>query len=116
MESLNLVQNETVTNAFWGIFLIWFGLLWARVGGSPFAVVDAPIFALGTGLLMLAMNLARTVMRQRLSILTIGLGLLLTIIYAPIFFFGFNIPFLPALIVIIGLALIIGAFRSNKYP
>jgi hypothetical protein len=110
------VQNETLTNAFWGTFLIWFGLLWAHSGGSPFDVVEAPVFALGTGLLMLLLNLVRSSMRLKLSILTTGLGALLTIVYTPIIFFGFNVPFLPALLIIVGLALIIGAFRSNKYP
>jgi hypothetical protein len=110
------VQNETLTNVFWGIFLIWFGTLWAHQGGDPFGVVDAPIFALGTGLLLLLLNLVRSTMRLKLSVLTVGLGVLLTVVYTPIVFFRFNVPFLPALLIIVGLALIIGAFRSNKYP
>ena len=110
------MQNETLTNAFWGIFLVWFGVLWAYLGGNPLTVIDAPIFALGTGLLMLLLNLIRTTMRLRLSVLTVGLGVLLTVIYTPIVFFGFNVPFLPALLIIAGFALIVGAFRSNRYP
>ena len=110
------MQNETLTNVFWGVFLIWFGVLWARLGGNPFDIVELPLFALGTGVLMLLLNFLRTTMRLRLSVLTVGLGVLLTVVYTPIVFFGFNIPFLPALLIIAGLALIIGAFRSNKYP
>ena len=110
------MQNETLTNAFWGFFLIWFGVLWAYFGGSPFTVVDAPMFALGTGLLMLLLNLVRTTMRLKLSVLTTGLGALLAVIYTPIVFFGFNVPFLPALLIIAGLVLVVGAFRSNRYP
>ena len=110
------MQNETLTNAFWGLFLIWFGVLWARMGGSPLGVVDAPVFALGTGLLMVILNLVRTTIRLKLSVLTVGLGALLTVVYTPIVFFGMNVPFLPALLIILGLALVIGAFRSNRYP
>ena len=110
------MQNETLTNVFWGIFLIWFGVLWALKGGDPLNVVDAPIFALGTGLLMLLLNLVRTTMRLKLSVLTVGLGALLAVVYTPIVLFGFNVPFLPALLIIVGVALIIGAFRSNRYP
>ncbi|MDG6901623.1 MAG: hypothetical protein JRM80_06645 [Nitrososphaerota archaeon] len=110
------MQNETLTNVFWGLFLIWFGVLWAHLGSDPFDVVDSPLFALGTGLLLLLLNLARSTMRLKLSILTAGLGILLTVVYTPIIFFGINVPFLPALLVIVGLALIVGAFRSNKYP
>jgi hypothetical protein len=113
---LGVVQNETITNVFWGTFLIWFGLLWARLGGSPLGIVDAPIFALGTGIMMLVLNLVRTTLRLKLSVLTVGLGALLTVVYTPIVLFGFNVPFLPALLIILGLALIIGAFRSNRYP
>lgn len=110
------MQNETLTNVFWGLFLIWFGILWAHAGGNPFNVIDAPLFALGTGLLMLLLNLLRSTMRLRLSVLTVGLGALLTVIYTPIVLFGINVPFLPFLLIIAGLALIIGAFRSSRYP
>lgn len=110
------MQNETLTNAFWGLFLIWFGVLWARLGGSPLTVIDAPTFALGTGLLMILLNLIRTTLRLRLSILTVGLGAILAIVYTPIVFFSINVPFLPALLIILGLALVIGAFRSSRYP
>lgn len=110
------MQNETLTNAFWGGFLIWFGVLWARIGGNPFNIIDAPLFALGTGLLMLLLNFMRSTLRLRVSILTVGLGILLTVVYTPIVLFGINVPFLPALLIIVGLALIIGAFRSSRYP
>ncbi|MDV3244435.1 MAG: hypothetical protein LYZ66_04575 [Nitrososphaerales archaeon] len=109
------MQNETVTNVFWGIFLVWFGLLAATLGGNLIAAVNAPVFALGTGVLLLILNLARSALRLKLSVLTIGLGALLTVIYAPIVLFGINVPFLPALLIIVGIALIVGAFRSRSF-
>ncbi len=104
-----------LTNVFWGIFLVWFGLLAATLGGNIIAAVNAPMFALGNGILLLTLNLVRSVTRLKLSVLTIGLGALITVIYAPIVFFGINVPFLPALLIIVGIALIIGAVRSRRF-
>lgn len=109
------MQNETLTNVFWGLFLVWFGLLAATLGGNLLETVNAPVFALGTGILLILLNLVRTILRLRLSVLTIGLGVLLTLIYSPVVFFGIPVPFLPALLIILGLALIIGAFRTRNF-
>lgn len=109
------MHNETLTNVFWGLFLIWFGILSATLSGNLIAAVNSPWFALGTGVLLLVLNLVRSVFRLKLSVLTIGLGALLTVIYAPIVLFGFSVPFLPALLIIVGAALIIGAVRSRNF-
>jgi hypothetical protein len=109
------VRNETLTNIFWGAFLIWFGVIMAYLGGDPVASVNHPVFALGTGLLLILLNLARSFMRLKLSVLTIGLGVLVTIVYSPVVFLRFQLPFLPALLVIAGIALVIGAIRTRNY-
>jgi hypothetical protein len=109
------LHNETVTNVFWGLFLVWFGILAGTLGGNLIAAVNAPAFALGTGVLLIAMNLIRSFFRLKVSVLTVGLGALLTVVYAPIVLFGFSFPFLPALLIIVGVALIIGAVRSRNF-
>lgn len=109
------MRNETLTNIFWGIFLVWFGVVMAFLKGDPIASVNHPIFALGTGILFILLNLARSLLRLKLSVLTIGLGALVTIVYAPVVFLQFKLPFLPALLVIAGIALVIGAIRTRNY-
>ena len=109
------MHNETVTNIYWGVFLIWFGLIAAWLRGDLVATVNHPIFALGTGGLLILLNLTRVLGHLRLSVLTIGLGGLLIVVYAPVVFLGVYLPFLPALIIIAGLALVIGAFRSRNF-
>jgi hypothetical protein len=116
------LHNETLTNIFWGIFLVWFGVVAAWLGGNILATVNSPVFALGTGMLMLLMNLVRSLLRMRLSIITIGLGFILTLFYLAVgllSYVGFNIsawvPFLPLLLVISGIALIIGAIRTREF-
>ena len=109
------MQNGTLTNIFWGLFLIWFGVLAAWLGGDLWATVNHPLFAFGTGVLLLLLNAERTFLRLRLSILTIGLGLLLVVVNAPVILFGLRVPFLPELLIIAGVFLVIGAFRTRNF-
>jgi hypothetical protein len=109
------VNNGTLTNIFWGLFLIWFGVVAVWLKGNLEASINSPLFALGTGGLLLLMNLARSLLRVRLSILTIGLGAILTIANAFVLAFGTQIPFLPELLIIAGAALVIGAFRTRNF-
>ena len=109
------MQNGTITNIFWGLFLIWFGLVAVWLKGDFAATFNHPVFALGIGALLLLMNLVRSLMRLKLSILTIGLGVLLTGANVLVLISGFVVPFLPELLIIAGAALVIGAFRTRNY-
>jgi hypothetical protein len=109
------VQNGTLTNIFWGLFLIWFGVVAVWLKGDFGATVNSPLFAVGTGALLLLLNLARSALRLRLSILTIALGLILTVANAFVLLFGTAVPFLPELLIIAGAALVIGAFRTRNF-
>ena len=109
------MRSETLTNICWGLFLVWFGSVAAALGGNFGATINSPTFALGTGVLLLAMNFVRSIMHTKVSPLTIGLGTILTVIYAPLVLLGVNIPFLPALLIILGVVLIIGAIRTQKF-
>lgn len=112
------LNNETLTNIFWGLFLIWFGVV-AAINTGDFASLlngskDSAILGLGTGLLLLGMNLLRSVWRFSISSVTLGLGLVLVVFYAPQVFFGLSAPFIPTLLVILGVVLVIGALRSRN--
>ena len=111
--------NETLTNVFWGLFLIWFGLVAAANNGDFYSLLNgskgSSVLGLGTGILLLGMNLARSLLRLRVSSLTIGLGAILAVIYAPQVFLGISVALLPTLLVILGVALVIGALRSRSF-
>ena len=109
------MQNATLTNVFWGFFLIWFGVMAAYLRGDFGATINHPVFAIGTGALLLGLNLVRSVLRLKISMLTIGLGLLLTVANVVVLVLGLTIPFLPELLVIAGIALVIGAFRTRNF-
>jgi hypothetical protein len=113
------LNNETLTNVFWGLFFIWFGTV-ALINNGDFASLlngsrGSTVFGLGVGLLLLALNLVRSAWRLRVGSLTLGLGAILVIFYAPQVFFNLSIPLLPTLLVILGVALVIGALRSRGF-
>jgi peptidoglycan/LPS O-acetylase OafA/YrhL len=109
------VQNGTLTNIFWGLFLIWFGIVAVWLKGDFGATINHPVFAMGTGVLLLLMNLARSVMRLRVSVLTMALGVLLVVANALVLASKQTVPFLPELLIIAGIALVIGAIRTRNY-
>ncbi len=109
------MQNGTLTNIFWGLFLIWFGVVAVWLKGDFGETINHPLFAMGTGVLLLVMNLARSVLRMRVSALTMGLGVLLVVANALVIVFNQTVPFLPELLIIAGLVLVIGAIRTRNY-
>ena len=109
------MQNGTLANIFWGLFLIWFGVVAVWLKGDLGATINHPVFALGTGVLLLALNVARSFSRLKLSMLTMGLGILLTVANAVVILIGETVPFLPELLIIAGVALVIGAFRTRNF-
>ena len=113
------MNDETLTNVFWGLFLIWFGCVAALNGGDFYTLLNgstraSALLGLGTGLMLVGMNLLRSAWRLKVGPLTLGLGAILTIFYAPQMFFGIAAPLLPTLLVILGAALLIGALRSRN--
>lgn len=109
------MQNGTLTNIFWGLFFIWLGVVAAWLKGDFAATVNHPLFGAGVGVLLLGLNLARSLMRLKLSILTIALGAILTISNVAVLIFQESVPFLPELLIIAGIALVIGAFRTRNF-
>jgi len=109
------VQNGTLTNIFWGLFLIWFGVVAVWLKGDFGTAINSPSFAMGTGTLLLVMNLVRSILRMRVSVLTMGLGVLLVVANALVIVLNQSVPFLPELLIIAGVALVIGAFRTRNY-
>ena len=109
------MQNGTLTNIYWGLFLIWFGIVAVWLKGDFGATINHPVFAMGTGVLLLLMNLSRSIMRLSVSVLTMALGVLLVVANALVLASNQSVPFLPELLIIAGIALVIGAVRTRNY-
>ena len=95
--------------------MIWFGVVAVWLRGDLGATINHPVFAMGTGVLLLAMNLSRSLFRLKLSVLTMALGALVTVANAVVLALGQTVPFLPELLIIAGVALVIGAFRTQNF-
>jgi len=112
------LNSETLTNLFWGLFLIWFGFVGILVNGDFYHLLlgsrDSSLLGLGVGLLLLGLNVLRSAMRMKIGSLTLGLGAVLVIVYSPQLFLGLSMPLFPTLLVILGVALVIGALRSRN--
>ena len=109
------MQNGTITNIFWGIFLICYAVVAAYLNGDFGAAINHPVFAIGTGVLLLGLNLSRSILHLKLSVLTMGLGLMLTAANVVVLALKLSVPFLPELLMIAGVALVIGAFRTRNF-
>lgn len=101
----------------WGIFLVGAGALALLDQTRFFNLAGWPM--LWAGLIMLGVNGARYVMQIKMSKFTLGMGLLFTILGAGTLV-GFNIPFFPLLLIVIGVGLLLEGlygtrlFRRNK--
>ncbi|HYC12244.1 MAG TPA: hypothetical protein VEC02_06255 [Nitrososphaerales archaeon] len=113
------MNGETLTNVFWGLFLVWFGVVAALNNGNFISLLSgssySAVLGLGTGILLLVMNLVRSSLRLKVGSLTLGLGGILTVFYAPQVFLNVSVSLLPTLLVILGVALVIGALRSRNF-
>ena len=106
MHDIENLNKRFVTIA-WGALILWLGILMIIPGNQ------SPIFVLGAGIILLGLNLARVLCRIPMSAfsitlgsLSIGLGLLATF-RSVLNISPFELPFLPTLLIILGLYVLI---------
>lgn len=97
-----VIFNQKLEKMAWGVFLIMIGFL-ALI---PIKFIPAGSLLVGTGLILLGLNVTRFIQRLPASLFTTLLGILAITI-------GFNeylnvtFPILPVLIIMIGITLLI---------
>jgi hypothetical protein len=109
------MQNETLTNIFWGVFLVWLGIMWTYTRGDFFSAVNSPIFGLGVGLLLILLNLTRVVFHLRISPFTLIIGFLIFLVDFSSVFLALNLPFLPLILIIAGILILVSSIRAMRY-
>ncbi len=109
------MQNETLTNIFWGLFFVWFGIMSTYTKGDLFAAVNSPVFGLGVGVLLIILNVARFVLHLRVSPFTLTIGFLVFTVDFSSVFLKINIPFLPLILIIAGVLILVSSLRSMRY-
>ncbi len=111
------MSEKSQTNKFldavaWGIFIVLLGASWTA---SYYYAIDTGIYlALGTGLILIALNLVRKTMVISISKFSLFIGLLaLALSLSGIV--GYVLPFIPTLIVLVGLFIVAEAIQRTTH-
>ena len=103
----SLNRNVALTSLAWGLFFVLIGLSWAVSN-----VVDVvPYVALGAGIILIGLNVARTGLGMRLSKFSLFIGIV-AFAFGGVALIGYELPLFETIIVLIGLFIIAEAARS----
>jgi hypothetical protein len=98
-----VTSARTLTTAAWGLFFILVGGAWMY--GQAYGVDTGWIIAIGVGLILIGLNVARTTTGVGMGKFSLGIGILALVIglaqYA-----GLKVDILPLIIILIGLFII----------
>jgi hypothetical protein len=102
--------NKVLDAIAWGVFIVLLGAGWIA---SAYYQMDTGIYvALGVGLVLIALNLSRRAMGITISKFSLFIGLLaLTLSGAGLL--GFAMPFVPTVIVLVGLLIVAEAIQKS---
>lgn len=105
-------SNKFLDAIAWGVFIVLLGACWIS---SYYYTIDTGIYlALGTGLILIALNLARRVIGISISKFSLFIGLLALALSAS-GIVGYALPFIPTVIVLIGLFIIAEAIQKTAH-
>ncbi len=109
------LKNKVSDALAWGVFIVLLGAGWIT---SSYYQIDTGIYiALGAGFILIALNFARWSTGISISKFSLFIGLLaLSLSGAGII--GFAMPFIPTVIVLVGLFIVAEAMQKtiNKKP
>jgi hypothetical protein len=109
------MTEKSPTNKFldavaWGVFIVLLGSCWIA---SSYYTIDTGIYlALGTGLILIALNLVRRTMNISISKFSLFIGLLALALSAS-GIVGYALPFIPTVIVLVGLFIVAEAIQKT---
>ena len=105
----SLNRNVALTSLAWGLFFVLIGLSWAA---SQYYVVDVvPYVALGAGIILIGLNVARTGLGMSLSKFSLFIGII-ALVFGGASVMGYGLPLFETIIVLIGLFIIAEAVRA----
>jgi hypothetical protein len=108
----NSITNKVLDAIAWGVFIVLLGAGWIT---STYYQMDTGIYvALGVGVILIALNLARKTARIAISKFSLFIGMLaLALSGAGIV--GFAMPFIPTVIVLVGLFIVAEAIQKTTH-
>ena len=107
--------NKRLDAVAWGIFIVLLGAGW--LVGSYYNVDTGIYIALGVGLILIALNVARSAMGINISKFSLFIGFL-ALALSGSGILGYAMPFIPTVVVLVGLFIVAEAFQKtiNKKP
>jgi len=105
----SLNRNVALTSLAWGLFFVLIGLSW--IASEYYKISVVPYVALGAGIILIGMNLARTGLGMRLSKFSLFIGIV-AFAFGGVALMGYELPLFETIIVLIGLFIIAEAARS----
>jgi len=103
----SLNRNVALTSLAWGLFFVLIGVSWAA--SSYYNVI--PYVALGTGIILIGLNVARTGLGVSLSKFSLFIGII-ALVFGGASVMGYGLPLFETIIVLIGLFIIAEAARA----
>ena len=102
--------NKVLDAIAWGVFIVLLGAGWIT---SSYYNMDTGIFvALGVGFILIALNVARMTLRINVSKFSLFIGLL-AIALSGAGLLGFAMPFIPTVVVLVGLFIVAEAIQKT---
>ncbi len=102
--------NKILDATAWGLFIVLLGVGWIA---SAYYQIDTGIYiALGVGLILIALNLSRKALGVTISKFSLFIGLL-ALALAGSGIAGFEMPFIPTVIVLVGLFIVAEAIQKT---
>jgi hypothetical protein len=104
-------SGRTLTTLAWGLFFILVGGAW--IYGEAYHMDTGTIIAIGVGLILIGLNLARSSMGIGMSKFSLALGILALLIGLARYI-GAKVDIIPLIIILIGLFIVAEAIARKK--
>jgi len=106
-------SGRTLSTLAWGLLFILVGGTW--IYGETYHIDTGTIIAIGVGLILVGLNLARSSIGVRMSKFSLALGILALLIgFAR--YSGLKLDIVPLIIILIGLFIVAEAIARKKTP
>jgi hypothetical protein len=106
-----LNRNVALTTLAWGLFIVLIGLSWAL--NEYYQIPMVPYVALGAGIILIGLNVARTGLGMHLSKFSLFIGII-AFAFGGAALIGYELPLFAMIIVLIGLFIIAEAAASLR--
>jgi hypothetical protein len=105
------LKESTLTSLAWGIFIILIGGLWIVTELTRLDM--GSYFALGVGLILIGLNLARRSIGTKISKFSLGLGIVALLVGLSAVG-GLKLPLVPTIVVVIGIFIVAEAIAKKE--